>query len=158
MSLVSRAHVAGDSPERITYSHVMYDVAPPETFADLVRTRREAKGWSQEQLELATEQLGERVSISTISRWERGQAGRPEPSHVRVACRALDIDPRRAAVALGYLTSEEVDSRMPPDLDPQVQQVLNMLEDPALPSNERQQWIAYLKFLYDRARGREQAG
>jgi transcriptional regulator with XRE-family HTH domain len=137
----------------------MNDGALPQTFADLIRTAREAKGWSQEQLEQATiDDGGQHVSVSTISRWERGQAGRPEPSHVRLVCRALGIDPRRAAVSLGYLTAEEVASPMPPVIDPQVQQVLDMLEDPALPLGERQQWIDYLKFLYDRARSTRRAG
>jgi hypothetical protein len=43
---------------------------------------------------------------------------------------------------------------MPAALDPEVQQVLTMLEDTALPTDERRQWIAYLKFLHDKARQR----
>ena len=134
------------------YDYVMNDGA--QTFANLIRTAREAKGWSQEQLEQATGTGGAHVSVSTISRWERGQAGRPEPEHVRKVCKALGIDPRRAAVALGYLTEDEIGPPLP--LDPKVKAVLDMIEDPALPAAEREQWIGYLKYLYDRAR--QQAG
>jgi hypothetical protein len=71
-------------------------------------------------------------------------ADRPEPAHVRAVCRSLDLDPRRAAVALGYLSAEEVE---PPrtGLDEEVEEVLRILPD--VPADERRQWIQYLKWL-----------
>ncbi len=152
MSLVSRSHTPSTQPLADRYAHVMSDV-PAQTFADLIRTAREDKGWNQEQLAQATRGPdGEHVSVSTISRWERGQAGRPEPSHVRMVCKALGIDPRRAAVALGYLTAEEVDQPRPATLDPEVEHALAMLEDGTLTREQRQQWIAYLKWMHAQAR------
>lgn len=145
MRRVTRAHAAGEPTIVSQYPHVMSDVALPQTFADLIRTAREAKGWTQEQLEAATaDNDGAHVSISTISRWERGLADRPDPEHVRRICAALGVDPRRAAVALGYLTAEEVEPGAAL-LDPEIEEVLRILPD--VPEDERRKWIQYLKYL-----------
>lgn len=136
------------------YDYVMNDGI---SFAELIRTAREAKGWSQEQLERATtDEHGEHVSVSTISRWERGQAGRPEPTHVRMVCKALDLDPRRAAISLGYLTHDEVFGK--PEADPQddLEEILAILRDPSISDEVKSEWKGYLRFRYsdlqDRAR------
>lgn len=153
MPAVDRQRLAAVTGTAHDYPDVMSDVSPSQAFADLIRTAREARGWNQEQLSKATaSDDGEHVSVSTISRWERGQAGRPEPLHVRKVCRALNVDPRRAAVALGYLAPEEIE---PPSIDPAVRDILTMLEDPGLDPAAREEWIKYLKFLYDNRRVRQ---
>ena len=152
MSHVHGRYVARDQIGVTRYSCAMSDAIAGQSFADLIAGGRTAKRWSQEDLERESG-----VSRSTLSRWERGQAGRPEPAHVRAVCRVLGIDPRRAAVALGYLTADEVDgSDRPLTLRPDVEEVLRMLEDPALPQDDRAKWIEYLKYLYQRAQN--QAG
>lgn len=129
----------------ISYSCAMSGAIPGETFGDLISNARKAKQWSQEDLERASG-----VSRSTISRWERNQADRPEPEHIRSACRALDIDPRRAAVALGYLSAEEVGFTSPtgPPVDPEIEEALNLL--PRIPADKRGEWIDYLRYLVER--------
>jgi len=125
----------------IPYDCVMDDSAGAESFADLIGNARRAKGWSQEDLE---QESG--VSRSTISRWERGLADRPEPQHVRSVCTALGIDPRRAAVALGYLTEEEIspgDDALPAE----VEEVLQILQSGNISAESRREWINYLKYL-----------
>jgi transcriptional regulator with XRE-family HTH domain len=124
------------------YDCNMGDARP--VFADLIADARRAKGMSQEDLEAASG-----VSRGTLSRWERGVGDRPEPENVRAVCAVLGIDPRWAAVSLGYLTAAEVEG--PGLLRPEVEQVLAMLEDPTLPAEDRDKWIDYLKFLYARA-------
>jgi transcriptional regulator with XRE-family HTH domain len=134
------------------YDYVMNDGASSPTFADLIRTAREAKGWSQEQLEAATaDGHGEHVSVSTISRWERGQAGRPEPTHVRMVCRALGLDPRKAAVALGFLTREEVYGPAAGALPGDLEEILTILQDPTVPDATKNEWKSYLRYLQDKA-------
>lgn len=133
---------------RNPYSCVMSDASRPPTFAELIVEGRRQRGWSQDELEAESG-----VSRSTLSRWERGLADKPEPAHVRAVCAALGLDPRRAAVALGYLTQEEVDGDHP-RLDPNIEEVLAILQDPAVPGAEKESWIDYLKFLQAKARNR----
>jgi transcriptional regulator with XRE-family HTH domain len=128
----------------------MSDAPQGPTFAELISAGRRRKGWSQDDLEAASE-----VSRSTLSRWERGLAGNPEPAHVRAVCAALDIDPLKAAVALGYLTAKEVDGPIQP-INPELEDIFELLQDPALSATDRQAWIDYLHFLRDR--GRRQVG
>jgi transcriptional regulator with XRE-family HTH domain len=142
-------------PGGIHYARVMGDAETGTSFADLIRTARESRGWTQDDLERATAAIGEHVSRSTISRWERGQADRPEPAHVRSVCKVLGIDPRRAAVSLGYLTQEEISSTYSP-LGQELEEVLSALQDPRLPAEDRAAWINYLRYLQDRSR--RQAG
>lgn len=115
-----------------------------EDFARLIRTARDARGWTQEALEAATG-----VSRSTIARWEAGHSTTPDPDNVRAVCKALGIDPRRAAVALGYLTEDDI---RPPDagrlsLDPTIEEVVAILEDPHVPDADKKSWVAYLRYL-----------
>lgn len=150
MSPMPRSRWAQGLDQGTLYACVMGDATSVPTFAELVTEGRRRKGWSQEDLET---QSG--VSRSTLSRWERGLADKPEAAHVRAVCGALGIDPRRAAVSLGYLTAEEVEgpSRL---LDPEVEEILSILEDPAVPAGEKANWVDYLRFLRDRSR--RQAG
>lgn len=115
-----------------------------EAFANLIREGRRAKGWTQDRL---VEASG--VSRSTVLRWEAGDASRPDPDQVRAVCLALGIDPRRAAVALGYLTADEVaamDSRGHP-LSQEEEEILAILRDPSVPSAEKGPLVEYLRFL-----------
>lgn len=125
-----------------TYPCVMPDASSAIAFGTLIGDARRAKGWSQDDLEAASG-----VSRSTISRWERGVSDSPEPPHVRAVCAALGIDPRRAAIALGFLTEDEV-SGTAARLDPEVEGAMRMLESDSISPAERQGWIDYLKFLY----------
>lgn len=121
-----------------------------QAFAELIRDARKAAGITQ--VELA-DRAG--LARTTIARWESGAADRPGSEEVRIACRMLGIDPRRAAIALGLLTEEEVWSPAPPRLPAELEEVLEALQDPALTTEERSQWIEYLRFLRDRGRQRK---
>jgi transcriptional regulator with XRE-family HTH domain len=118
-------------------------------FAELIRDARRARHWTQERL---IEESG--VSRSTVVRWESGRAERPDPDQVRALCRALGIDPRRAAVALGYLDEEDIrPPGQPPPIPDDVKEVLDILADPRVPDEEKDRWIDYLKYLRDRHAG-----
>jgi transcriptional regulator with XRE-family HTH domain len=125
-------------------------------FAKLIRDARKAREMTQEQVI-----EGSGVSKTTLIRWESGRAERPDPEQVRMLCRFLGIDPRQAAVALGYLTAEDLG---PPEvadrkLDPSILEVIQVLEDPSVPEAEKQQWIKYLLYLREQSRrGRRNAG
>lgn len=139
-----RDDVPNDVPER------------GRNFANLIREARRNKGMTQQQVIDGTG-----MSKTTIIRWESGNAERPDPDQVRTVCAFLDIDPRRAAVALGYLSPDELGS---PDvagrtLDPAILEVIEALEDPNVSSAEKQQWIDYLRFLRQRSQpGGQNAG
>jgi transcriptional regulator with XRE-family HTH domain len=120
-----------------------------EQFAALIRDARTVAGITQDAL---ADQAG--VNRSTIIRWEGGDASRPDPDQVRRVCRALGVDPRRAAVALGYLSPEDIDPVGTARTNPHLEEVLAILEDPAVPQSEKENWIDYLRFLQVRARER----
>jgi transcriptional regulator with XRE-family HTH domain len=145
MPLGHYAHLAGSGGPGIRYLCVMSDAESGITFAQLIATARRARGWSQEELETASG-----VSRSTLSRWERGQADRPEPEHVRAVCKALGIDPRYAAVSLGFLTEDEIRERG--SLSAELEEILTIIQDPALPQSAREGWIRYLKYLHTSTR------
>lgn len=73
------------------------------SFAHLIITARKARNWSQNTL--ATHSG---TSRATIIRYESGEAVHPEPGQIRAVCAALDIDPKRALLALGYLTADDL--------------------------------------------------
>ena len=126
-----------------TYRCVMSDATTPVSFSALIRDGRRRKGISQEEL---VKRSG--VSRSTVSRWERGLADNPEPEQVRAVCRVLGVDPRAAAVALGYLTWDEIGGEpQKPALDPVTEQVLQSLEDPGITDEDRHSLMRYLQFL-----------
>jgi transcriptional regulator with XRE-family HTH domain len=118
-----------------------------KAFAELIRKARQDRQWTQDRL---IEESG--VSRSTLVRWENGRAERPDPDQVRALCRALGIDPRLAAVALGYLSEEDIRPPGPANaLSEVIQEVLEILQDPRVSSQEKDRWIDYLKFLRDRS-------
>lgn len=117
-------------------------------FAALIREARHRAGLTQEDI------FGSGVvSKSTLVRWESGRAERPDPDQVRELCQFLHIDPTEAAIALGYLTREDV---RPPAgeaiRDPAVLRAIEALEDPRLSGAEKERWVEYLEYLRDRAR------
>src|SRR5262249_38297445 len=71
---------------------------PGKALATLIRDARQAKGWRQEDLEIISG-----VSRQTIIQYESGRAVAPEPAKIRAVLLALDVDPREAPVALGYV-------------------------------------------------------
>lgn len=73
------------------------------SFAQLIFTARKTRGWSQDEL---ADRAG--VSRPTILRWENGYATAPSPAAIRAVCAALDIDPKQALLALGYLTVDDL--------------------------------------------------
>ncbi|QKW15454.1 helix-turn-helix domain-containing protein [Verrucosispora sp. NA02020] len=77
--------------------------SPIEKFGQLIRDRRQAHGWTQDD-------LAERSGVGRVSiiRLEAGKLRAPEPGIVRSLCVALGIDPRRGAVAVGYLTESDL--------------------------------------------------
>ncbi len=122
-----------------TYDCIMDDSAL--TFGQLIARARNAKGWTQGDLADASG-----ISRPTISRWERdAMNGTAEPETVRSLCAALDIDPRQAAVSLGYLTADEIAPAAP--LPAKLQQLLDVPEGPRLTKDEVDQWVAYLLYL-----------
>jgi transcriptional regulator with XRE-family HTH domain len=133
----------------------MADAPLGEDFAALIKEGRRRKRWSQDDLEAESG-----VSRSTLSRWERGLSDKPEPEHVRAVCLALGIDPRRAAVALGYLTAEEATSPLRPSLTPEIAEILEMLDSDDVPLEDKRELVAYLRYLrYRHQQNRnEQAG
>jgi transcriptional regulator with XRE-family HTH domain len=114
-------------------------------FGQLIKDARIKAKMSQDDLATASG-----VSRSTIIRWESGKAERPDPAQVRAACEVLRVDPREAAVALGFLTREEAYSEARP-LSPLIEAVIEALEDPAVNEAEKATWLQYLMFIRIRA-------
>ncbi len=123
-------------------------------FAKLIRDGRLAKGWTQDQLIAESD-----ITKSTLVRWENGRAERPEPDVVRSVCIALGIDPRRAALALGYLQPEDLtDPNSGQAFIPRAwQQVIDALEYDTLSQADKEKWVDYLMWLRDQSRGNGRA-
>ncbi|MFY1634266.1 helix-turn-helix domain-containing protein [Solwaraspora sp. WMMB335] len=126
-------------------------VAPPnkpgDRFAQLIRSARKKAGLTQDDLANHTG-----ISRSSIIRWEHSHSNRPDPQGVRVVCSFLGIDPREAAIALGYLSRNEAYSSAPKILDPLAEEVIEILADPNIPDTEKEHWIDYLRFLANKHR------
>lgn len=117
-------------------------------FAKLIRDARRRAGLTQREVI-----EGSGISKTTYIRWEGGYAERPDPDQVRQMCQFLRIDPRQAAVALGYLKPEDITpgSESGRKLDPAILEVIEALEDPQLSDAEKREWIRYLRFLRQQA-------
>lgn len=135
-------------------------VSPNDTpgiaFATLIRDARRRAGMTQEQLVYESG-----VSRATIKRWEGGDVGFPRPDQVRSVCHVLGIDPREAAIALGYITREEAGLPPippPPQYTPTEAEILEILRDPRVPHELKLEWRDYLRWQHQRnakgARGR----
>lgn len=118
-----------------------------ERFAQLIRNARRTAGVSQDDVAHHTG-----ISRSQIIRWESGGASRPDPGYVRAVCTFLGIDPRDAAIALGYLSREEAYGASPRLLPAMVEEVIELLADPTVPDEQKNQWIDYLRFLVNKPR------
>jgi len=117
-------------------------------FAKLLRDARKRAGLTQREVI-----EGSGISKTTYIRWEGGYAERPDPDQVRLVCKFLRIDPRQAAVALGYLTPEDITLGGEPGrkLDPAILEVIEALEDPQVSDSEKREWIRYLMYLRQQA-------
>lgn len=112
-------------------------------FGALIREARLRAQMTQEEL---VDRSG--VSRSTILRWESGEANRPDPDQVRAAARALNVDPIRAAIALGYISADDLGDRTTTrPLSPEIADVVRILEDPTVPASQKADWVAYLRYL-----------
>lgn len=88
-----------------------------ERLARLLKSARDARGWTQEQVADAARDILRQQGMDdpslgrqTYIRYESGTATRPAPQQLRAVCLALGVDPREAAIALGYLTREDVEA------------------------------------------------
>lgn len=117
-------------------------------FGALIRTAFDASGWTQDRFALETG-----ISRATLNRWLAGHAKHPEADQVRAACRALGIDPRRAAVALGYLTEDDLSPNTTPAMayTSEVGEALEILADPDLPEAKRAEALSYLRWVRSEA-------
>lgn len=142
------------------YSHEMpLGEEPLRRFADLIRETRESLGWSQPDLADAAG-----VSRPTVQRYEQGKIATPDPDTVRKIFLAMQLDPRRIPVILGYVTAEEMG--IPPE-PPRVfaastEEVIAILQDPAVDPREKAEWVEFLRYRAQRAqnapKGRRTAG
>lgn len=129
----------------------------------IIKDARVARGWSQDEL---ADKAG--VGRATVQRYELGtpkprasgaaRTRTPNPDAVRAIFKALDLDPREAAIALGFVTREEMGmtTAAPRKLSREEQEVLDVLRDPAVPSAEKEPLVDYLKHL--RSRRHTEAG
>ncbi|MEV6924036.1 helix-turn-helix transcriptional regulator [Dactylosporangium sp. NPDC051485] len=82
-----------------------------ERLASLLRDRRQALGYT-----LAHVVAESGVSESAIKRYERGLIESPNPAQIVAICKVLGINPREAAIAVGFGTRE--DFGLPPEEPP----------------------------------------
>jgi transcriptional regulator with XRE-family HTH domain len=112
-------------------------------FAALLRDYRGRLGLRQQDV---ADKSG--VSLSTINRWERGDVVNPKPDEVRAVCRVLHLPPIKAVVALGYVEAETLDE-LPelPQYQPTTLEIIELLENPAVPAEVKRAAISYVRFL-----------
>lgn len=138
--------------QQTAYGHGVPSQNSPrgERFAQFIKEARTQAGIPQDTL---ADRAG--VNRTTVIRWESGAAERPDPEQVRRVCEVLGVDARWAAVALGYLTAEEVHGTGGARQSAEIEEVLNILEDPTVPAGKKAEWVAYLKYIRNEAyRGR----
>lgn len=136
-------HTAHRKPVTSTYGVPMPAEDRGKAFARLIIDGRQKRGWRQEDLVAASG-----VSRRLLTRWEGGEAERPDPEKVRAVCLALGIDPREAAVALGYLTPDEIGPMSPrPPLEPDEEEILAILRNPKIPSHQKAALVELLRSL-----------
>lgn len=124
-----------------TYGVTMPDPERGQAFARLLVTARKRRGWRQEDL---VEKSG--VSRRTLTRWEGGDASSVDSQKVRAVCLALGIDPREAAIALGYITEEEA-GPIARHFTPTIEEIIEMFEDPDVPEQVKFAGLQYLRYL-----------
>lgn len=120
--------------------------------ATLIKDGRAANGWRQEDLADATG-----IGLRTLKRYENAQSDKPDREHLITIFRALHLDRRELAAILGILSRDEL--ALPPQpariLSARTRDLLELLEDPDLPDEEKD---AYAEMLRARLRGRRQRG
>lgn len=124
--------VARDQALTSLYSAHMPEPGQKDAFANLIKEGRVRRGWRQEDLVAASG-----VSRRTLTRWEGGEADRPDLDQVRAVCIALGIRPIDAAIALGLLDPDEIDPAIqtpPPPADPRVNEIIDLLQDDGIPT------------------------
>ncbi|MEV1018626.1 helix-turn-helix transcriptional regulator [Micromonospora sp. NPDC049801] len=123
-----------------------------ERLASLIRAGRAARAWKQEDLADATG-----IGVRTIKRYEGAQQPRPDREHLIAIFQVLNLDRRELAAILGILSRDEL--ALPPEpariISARTQELLDLIEDPDLPDEERE---AYAEMLRARLRGRRQRG
>lgn len=126
------------------YGHPVADDDGGKRFAALLRTHRTAA-------ELRQEDVADRsgVSLSTISRWERGQVENPKPTELRAVCRVVKLRTVAACEALGYLDPAELaDIPQPPrEHGPTVEEIISIFENPDVPHEVKYATLQYLRWL-----------
>lgn len=121
-------------------------------FAALLREYRAKRELRQE--DVANES---HVSLRTISRWEAGDVVNPKPDEVRAVCRVLKLPPIKAAIALGYVDTDDVDEPEPVrTFSPTVEEVIDMFMDDDMPDDVKFAGIQYLRYLRRQQRLRAQ--
>lgn len=116
---------------------------PIRRFADLIRSTREQRDWTQDQL---AERAG--VSRPTINRYEQGKTKVPDPDTARAIFLALGLGPRRLPVVLGYVTEDEMG--LPPEPErtfgATTEDAIAILEDPRVDARTKGEWLEFLRF------------
>ncbi|MDG4791919.1 helix-turn-helix transcriptional regulator [Micromonospora sp. WMMD1102] len=124
------------------YSALMSQPDRKDAFANLIKQGRQQRGWRQEDLVAASG-----VSRRTLTRWEGGDAERPDLDQVRAVCIALGIRPIDAAIALGLLDADEIDQPPPPPTDPRADELLDVLQDTRIPTAAKEALLTLLRQL-----------
>jgi transcriptional regulator with XRE-family HTH domain len=124
-----------DDEQTPPYGVGMPDIVdgPGKGLATLIRDARARKGMRQDELADAAG-----ISRQTIIQYESGKAVSPDAASVRAVLLVLDVDPREAPVALGYVTREEMG--LPPKerlLDPLLEDIQRLLTDEKIPQRVR---------------------
>jgi transcriptional regulator with XRE-family HTH domain len=123
-------------------------------FGALLKKHREALS-RREGRDIRQEDVAERAGISesTYGRWERGDVINPKPEEVRSVCRVLRLPPIKAAIALGYVDTDEQHEPEPPrTFTPTLEEIIEMFEDDDIPDDTKLMGVEYLRYLRSRTR------
>ncbi|WP_285554813.1 helix-turn-helix domain-containing protein [Actinoplanes regularis] len=116
---------------------------PVARLARVIRSAREQRGWTQEDLAAAA-----KVSRPTVQRFENAKTSTPQPDALRGIFSALKLDTRLIPVILGYVTAEEMDlpAQAPEILTPTAEEALRILQDSSVPASAKEEWLQFLRF------------
>ena len=132
-------------PNRISSdtAHDAPDEQPTARFARIIRTAREQRGWTQDEL---ADNSG--VGRATIQRYENGKTSTPQPAEARKIFLTLGLQPALIPVILGYVTPEEVGAPLgaPEVLMQSAEEAIRILKDPSVPAAAKEEWLAFLQF------------
>lgn len=138
--------MARDQALTSLYSAHMPEPGQKDAFANLIKAGRVRRGWRQEDLVAASG-----VSRRTLTRWEGGEADRPDLDQVRAVCIALGIRPIDAAIALGLLDADEIDQPpAPAPVDPRAEAIIDLLQDPDIPAAAKDALLTLVRQLRTR--------